>query len=55
MDAEGGERGLRWWSSGEDSKLLLQGEWVRSLVGELRSYMSRTVAKKTKIKKKIGE
>ena len=51
MDAEGGEQGLPWWSSGEDSKLLLQGEWVRSLVGELRSYLSRTVARKIKIKK----
>ena len=51
LDAEGGERGLPWWSSGEDPKLLLQGEWVRSLVGELRSYMSRTVARKIKIKK----
>ena len=29
--------GIPWWSSREDSMLLLQGTWVRSLVGELRS------------------
>ena len=29
--------GLPWWSSGKDSTLPLQGAWVQSLVGELRS------------------
>ena len=31
--------GLPWWSSGQDSTLLMQGVWVRSLVGELDSHM----------------
>ena len=31
--------GLPWWSSGEDSALPLQGAWIPSLVGELKSHM----------------
>ena len=31
--------GLTWQSSGLDSMLPLQGSWVPSLVGELRSHM----------------
>ena len=37
--------GLLCWSSGQDSSLTMQGAWVRSLVGELRSHMLRIVAK----------
>ena len=29
--------GLPWWPSGEDSVLPMQGAWVPSLRGELRS------------------
>ena len=38
--------GLPWWSSG--SLLPLQGAWVQSLVGKLRSHMLSGVAKKVK-------
>ena len=38
--------GLPWRSTGWGSALPLQGVWVRSLVGELRSHMLRGVAKK---------
>ena len=31
------QRGLPWWSSGEDSELSAAGAWVPSLVRELRS------------------
>ena len=43
-----GFRGLPWWSSGWDSMIPLQGAWVWSLVGELRSHMLCGVAKKKK-------
>ena len=36
-----GTLGLSCWSSGEDSPLPLQGAWVQSLVGELRSCRPR--------------
>ena len=39
--------GLTWQSSGLDSMLPLQGSWVPSLVGELRSHMYRGAAKRT--------
>ena len=44
-------QGIPWQSSGQDSVLPLQGAWVQSLVGELRSHMPRSAAK-TKNKKK---
>ena len=40
------KRGLPWPSSGSDSALPLQGARVRSLVGELRSHMLCSMAKK---------
>ena len=40
--------GISWQSSGQDSVLLLQGTWVRSLVGEVRSYKLRSRAKRKK-------
>ena len=36
---------LAWWSCGCDSVLPMQGEWVPSLVNELRSHKSCIVAK----------
>ena len=48
-----GKMGLPWWSRGQDSGLLLQGVWIRSLVEELRSYMPCRVAKKKKKKNVI--
>ena len=44
--------GLSWGSSSYDSVLPLQGAWVPSLVGELRSHMLRSTAKKLRGKKK---
>ena len=41
---------LPWWSSGEDSVLPMLGEWVRSLVWELRSHMLCSTSKKNKKK-----
>ena len=38
--------GLPWWPSGWDSSLPMQGSWVWSLDGELRSHMLQGVAKK---------
>ena len=43
-------KGLPWWSSGYDSTLPMQGAWVRSLVGELRSHIPCVVWPKKKIK-----
>ena len=43
-DTEGGP----WWSSGKDSALLLQGAWILSLLGELRSHILSDLAKKEK-------
>ena len=42
---------LPWWSSGLDSVLQLQRIQVQSLVGELRSCMLCSVAKKWREKK----
>ena len=42
--------GIPWWSSGYDSALPLQGAWVQSLVGKLRSPMPRVTAQKKKKK-----
>lgn len=28
--------GLAWWSNGQDTKLLVQGEWVQSWVRKLK-------------------
>lgn len=39
---------LPWWSSGWDSSLPTKGAWVRSLVGELRSFMPCSATKKKK-------
>lgn len=38
--------GLPWWCSGYDSELPVQGAWVQSLAGGLRSHMPRGVTKK---------
>ena len=38
-------QGLPWQSSGEDSTLLFQGAWVRSLLEELRSHKLSSAAK----------
>ena len=38
--------GIPWWPSGQDSALPLQGAQVRSMVGELRSHVLCSVAKK---------
>ena len=43
------QMGLPWWSSGEDSELPVQGAWVPSPVGELRSCMPHRLAKIFKI------
>ena len=43
-----GDQGLPWQSSGWDTTLPLQGEWVRYLVGELRSHRPQGVAKNRK-------
>ena len=40
--------GIHWQSSGQDSALPLQEAQVRSLVGEVRSHMPCSVAKKKK-------
>ena len=40
--------GLPWLSSDQDSVLPMQGAWVWSLVGELRSCMLHSLAKKKK-------
>ena len=45
---------LPWWSSDQDSTLPVHGTWVQSLVGELRSHIPLSMAKKKK-KKKINE
>ena len=42
------EEGLPWWPSGKDSVLPMQGAQVRSLVKELRSHISCSMAKKKK-------
>ena len=42
-------QGLSWWSSGYDTVLPVQGERVRSLVGELRSHMPQDTAKINKL------
>ena len=34
-------RGLPWWSNGYNSVLPTQGAWIRSLVRELRSHITR--------------
>ena len=44
--------GLPWWPSGKDPVLPMQGAQVRSLVKELRSHISCSMAKKKKKKKK---
>ena len=44
------EEGLPWWSGGKDSALPMQGAQVRSLVRELRSHISCSMAKKKKKK-----
>ena len=44
--------GLPWRSSGLDSVLPLQGAWVRSLVGELRSPHTARCSKPPSQKKK---
>ena len=46
---------LPWRSSGEDSVLLLQGAWVRSLVGKLRSHVLHSAAKQTNNNQKPTE
>ena len=43
-DTEGGP----WQSSGKDSALLLQGAWILSMVGELRSHILSDLAEKEK-------
>ena len=43
-------KGIPWQSSGQDITLPLQGKQVRSLVGELRSYVLCGTAKKIKNK-----
>ena len=40
--------GLPWWSSGLDSKLPVQGAWVRSLVRELHPACHRSLSATTK-------
>ena len=40
--------GLPWWFGGYDFELQMQGVWVQSLVGELRSHMPPDMAKKNK-------
>ena len=45
--------GLPWQSSGCDSMFPVEGAWVQSLVGELRSHITYGMAKKKK-KEKIG-
>ena len=42
---KGTKQGPPWQSSGWDSVLPMQGARVRSLVGELRSHMTRGAAK----------
>ena len=49
------EEGLPWWPSGKDSVLPMQGAQVRSLVKELRSHLSCSMAKKKKKKRKSGK
>ena len=44
---------IPWQFSGWDSVLLLQEEWVRSLVGELKSCLLHGSAKKKKKKKEV--
>ena len=39
---------LPWWSSGEDSLLLMQGAQVRLPVGELRPHMAHSQKEKKK-------
>lgn len=41
-------QGLSWRSSGQDATLSMQGAWVQSLVGEVRSCMPRGIAEKRK-------
>ena len=38
--------GSPWWFSGYDTVLPLQGAWVQSLVGELKSHKTHATAKK---------
>ena len=45
-DLKKGHLGLAWWSSGLDSALPMQEAQVQSLVGELRSHMPHSMAKK---------
>ena len=40
------EQGIPWWCSGQKFELPLQGPWVQSLVGELRSRKPCGTAKK---------
>ena len=47
-DSKAYEEGLPWWSSDWDSALPMQGRQVQSLVGELRSYMPLSMAKRLK-------
>ena len=49
------EEGLPWWTSGKDPVLPMQGAQVRSLVKELRSHISCSMAKKKKKKKERVE
>lgn len=44
------QAGLPGWSRGSDSTFPKQGEWIRSLVGELRSHMLYGMAKITIIR-----
>ena len=41
-------RDFPWWSSSKDSVFPMQGVWVWSLIGELRSHRLQDTAKKTK-------
>ena len=45
-------QGLPWQSRGQDPALPMQGLWVWSLVGELKSHMPRGAAKQNKTKHK---
>ena len=52
LDTEKPQRELSWWPSGSDSMLPMQGAWVSSLVGELRSDMPHNTAKEKEKKKR---
>lgn len=42
------DQGLPWWFRGLNSTLALQGAWLWSLIGELRSYLPWVVTRKKK-------